>query len=372
MVEVLVFLVIALVMIGGVYQLMIGQTRLWQKQSALEDVRSSLRAAATLLSFELRQASPAYGDIYFIEPDSFAVRSPQGSGIICGKHGTQPRLGLRWTWGDFFATSDDSAMVFVSGNLWLAGSMDEAWLGGDGATLCAWGTGSVAPDVVAAVSVQGRPPDKADGDLLITPRGDVLPGGTFQFTVSHADLSCSDFDGRAQVKIDGKGNLYNGTLSGCTFTIDIPGDVDELKIDVTLKKDDYAELDEDVTAKYEWKNIRENTRGAFIDGIRVGAPFRAYRRSQYGIFQQGGRWWLGRRVGAGDYEVLTGPLRPPSDSGLVFRYYDQAGNPTASASRVRTVEILLRAESLKVARRGGSQDPAVQQDSIRVFTAIRG
>ena len=92
--ELLIFLVVALVVITGVYQLLIGQNRLYIKQRELQDVRATLRASANLLAFEFRQASPALGDLYFITPDSFAVRSLRGSGTICGLLSSQPRFGL--------------------------------------------------------------------------------------------------------------------------------------------------------------------------------------------------------------------------------------------------------------------------------------
>ncbi len=81
-------------------------------------------------------------------------------------------------------------------------------------------------------------------------------------------------------------------------------------------------------------------------GVEVGAPVRAFRRVEYGAFQQDGRWWLGRKVGgAGSFELVTGPLRPPADSGLVFHYYDSTGAETANPLLVHRVEIELRSQS---------------------------
>ena len=46
--------------------------------------------------------------------------------------------------------------------------------------------------------------------------------------------------------------------------------------------------------------------------IKVGAPFRNFRRVEYAEYQQNSRWWLGRKVGAAaSYEKLTGPLLAP-------------------------------------------------------------
>jgi type II secretory pathway pseudopilin PulG len=123
-VELLVYFVIAVVVIAAVYQLLMGQNRLYIKQRELQDVRGSLRAAGNLLAFELRQASAANGDLYSIDTDSFAVRSIQGTGILCGEHTNLARYGLWGTSGEFFETSDDSALVFAAGE---PGSGDDVW-----------------------------------------------------------------------------------------------------------------------------------------------------------------------------------------------------------------------------------------------------
>ena len=87
----------------------------------------------------------------------------------------------------------------------------------------------------------------------------------------------------------------------------------------------------------------------------VGSVLRAYRRTEYGLYQGGGRWWLGRRVGASNtWERLAGPLRAPADSGLVFTYRDATGAITNNPTQVHTVDILLRGESESRPARPGS------------------
>ena len=59
--------------------------------------------------------------------------------------------------------------------------------------------------------------------------------------------------------------------------------------------------------------------------IKIGAPFRSFRRVQYAEYQLNNRWWLGRKIGAAaSYEQLTGPLVAPAN-GLTFTYYDTLG-----------------------------------------------
>jgi len=54
LVELLVYLVIAVVLVASVYQVLIGQNRLYSKQQGLQDVRATLRSTASFLAWELR------------------------------------------------------------------------------------------------------------------------------------------------------------------------------------------------------------------------------------------------------------------------------------------------------------------------------
>lgn len=105
-------------------------------------------------------------------------------------------------------------------------------------------------------------------------------------------------------------------------------------------------------------------------GMRIGSGIRAFRRIQYGIFQQDGRWWLGRKLAsAGSYDILTGPLSSPADSGLVFHYYDNAGAETADPTQVVRVELVLQAESYALARVGSGT--TLPKDSVAIMMFLR-
>ena len=123
-IELLVYLVIALVLMTAIYNLLIGQNRLYMKQRELQDVRTSVRAAANLLAFEFRQASASAGDLDSISTYDIVLRSLQGSGVVCAMHDSVPRLGLYATGGDFEATAEDSAMVFEANG---SGTEDDTW-----------------------------------------------------------------------------------------------------------------------------------------------------------------------------------------------------------------------------------------------------
>jgi prepilin-type N-terminal cleavage/methylation domain-containing protein len=100
-------------------------------------------------------------------------------------------------------------------------------------------------------------------------------------------------------------------------------------------------------------------------GIKVGAPARTFRRVEYGTFQWRGHWWAGRRVVAGAWEPLAGPLA--DSAGLGFAYFDGAGAATTNPAQVRAVELLLRAES--AGRTGPGR--ARKVDSLRVKVNLR-
>lgn len=105
-------------------------------------------------------------------------------------------------------------------------------------------------------------------------------------------------------------------------------------------------------------------------GIAVGSDMIMFRRTQYGIFQQGGRWWLGRRLmSAGSYDRLTGPFMSPADSGVVFHYLNAANAETTDSSQVARVEIVLRAQSYRRVRTGAGV--AERRDSTAFAVAIR-
>jgi len=87
---------------------------------------------------------------------------------------------------------------------------------------------------------------------------------------------------------------------------------------------------------------RLNLSGGSIAGIRPGAPIRSFRRLTYGIQQIGGRWVLARRDPVQGTDALVGPLAPPSDSGLAFRYFDANGNPTTNPAAVARIWIMVK------------------------------
>jgi hypothetical protein len=103
--------------------------------------------------------------------------------------------------------------------------------------------------------------------------------------------------------------------------------------------------------------------------IKIGAPFRSFRRIQYAEYQLNNRWWLGRKIGAAtSYEQLTGPLVAPAN-GLTFTYYDTLGAVTANPSAVGSIAFTLRTESFRNTYVGTTF--VYQRDSLTTKVALR-
>ena len=121
--------------------------------------------------------------------------------------------------------------------------------------------------------------------------------------------------------------------------------------------------------------------------IPIGAPIRFYRRVRYSLYQAtDGQWYLGYR----DFvpgrspqwtavQPVAGPLMPYAASGatgLRFTYRDSLGTALTSiadAARVRSIEIVARAQSATVIRSSGSTRSSSGHyvDSLRTVVALR-
>ncbi len=265
-IELLVYIVLALLVLGAVFNVFMSQSRQHGLHLETMDARQTLRGAAALLTTEMRGLSVSRGDLYAIAPQSISLRSVQGLGVICGKHATQPRYGMWHVSGTFQATADDSALMYSpSADAWSSVKIAQVWdPTGGGVSTCAW------------------------------------PGGVSTDTVPE-------------------------------IVVSVPSD----------------------TA-----------------GVTVGSPMRAFRSTEFGMLQQDGRWWLGRKVsGAASYDLVTGPLRAPADSGLALHYYDAAGVETADPTQVTRIEIVLRSESFGKAR--STQGITTRLDSVTVVAFLR-
>lgn len=105
-------------------------------------------------------------------------------------------------------------------------------------------------------------------------------------------------------------------------------------------------------------------------GVSVGGSVLAFRPVEYGLHEDAGRWWLGRREGsAASWDLLAGPLLSPDDGGLELNYIDTAGTPAATLGDIAAVKIVVRAESFAEAR--SKQGHAYVRDSVAMRIVVR-
>ena len=154
LIEIMISLVVGLLVLGGVYQLMITQGRGFGKQREVIDVRETSRDATGLLAWDLRHAASGQSPLIVMGANTVTLRSPQGLGVICGKHATLARYAVWKTAGTIQATADDSALVYqVGANSWKA--LRIASVGTPaamGVAACAW-PGARVPDMVIELTV---------------------------------------------------------------------------------------------------------------------------------------------------------------------------------------------------------------------------
>ena len=155
LIELMIYVVLSFTLLGAIYKLLIVEQRIYGKQRELLDVRESVRAAAALLSWELRHSTVAGSNLLVLGANSVTLKSVQGVGIVCAKHATLPQYALWRSSGDFSATTDDSARVYaLTTNSWPAKGLRVNSVGTPaalGVSTCAW-PGARTPDIAVGLS----------------------------------------------------------------------------------------------------------------------------------------------------------------------------------------------------------------------------
>ena len=181
-------------------------------------------------------------------------------------------------------------------------------------------------------------------------------------------IVCAKADTLPVYGIDGRtGQIF--TTANDSAMVYLPGLEDWVELDLTDQFDPISSL----VPFCDWGNGSSFRPDLVVEmagdttGIQVGTPWTAFRRVEFGIYQDGGRWWLGRKVGsAASYEKLTGPLVSPADGGLVLTYLDDTGNTTTDPTKVSQVQIEIRSEST------GFDRGEARRDSIQFTVWLRG
>ena len=159
-VELLIVAVIGIMMVMGVYQILITQSRVLSMQQEQIDAGESVRGGTALLAWELKALAASGGDLYVIDPDSIVIRSVKATGVICSwaEASGESRYGLRQTSGTFSGVTNDSALVYsVAGSTWGAYNVSAAWNGSAAWTqnpVCFWGDSTTsAPRPEASIQL---------------------------------------------------------------------------------------------------------------------------------------------------------------------------------------------------------------------------
>ena len=280
-VAVVIALTLGLVLTGGLFSLLVSQWHSYRLQREQSDSSTTVRGAAVLLNWELRQVSAGSGDIYAMGANSVTIRATTAGGVVCsykdvGGANDKRRLGIYGITGALPDTMTADSAVVYRGVLdsWEAYEVTKIWQKTDswGAPVtpkCFWGDSSISmPRPQAAAEV-----------------------------------------------IDPSNN---------------------------------------------------------VDQLEVGAGIQFFQRVEYGLFQQDGRWWLGRRIaGASTWELITGPMRSASDGGLVFTYLDADGNVTAAPADVARIQVNLRSESVGGLPKWGQGINRSVRDSVSTTVFLR-
>jgi hypothetical protein len=93
-----------------------------------------------------------------------------------------------------------------------------------------------------------------------------------------------------------------------------------------------------------------------LSEVPIGAPVRVFRRARYWLEPHDGQWYVRTDALSGTPTVVGGPLAPTDSTGasvLRFRYLDALGNPVASLTEIRRIEIDVSAIGSVPTERGG-------------------
>lgn len=252
LVELLVVAVVAIIILAGVVRVLVSTQQVYRAQTARMESQQIVRAGMGILFGELREVSPAGGDLVDMQPNQVRIRAMRAVGYACQvTYGGNPSV-TTTRLGSWFR-GGDSIFVYADGD--PDRMDDDVWLRG----------------VTSAVDTTAACPDGSPGQRL--------------------------------------------TLAG-------------------------------------W--------GATVNPVLPGAMVRSFEHVTYGLYQQtSGEWALGVGSGPGTFQPLVGPLLAETGGPPLFRYLNAAGNPTATATQVRQVEVTLR-----TAMRARGPGGAVIGDSI--------
>lgn len=110
---------------------------------------------------------------------------------------------------------------------------------------------------------------------------------------------------------------------------------------------------------------------SLLGRMERGALVRSYEVLTYGPYEYDDEWVLGRRSAEGAVVPLVGPILPPEDGGIVFRYFDRDGNELTPSTETQRAAVNRIDITIRGVGRGGlnNQDHV---DSLSTTVYLRG
>lgn len=153
----LVVVVLGSVIVLGLYRVLTAQQRAYRHQSQVAALHDALRVGTAILAADLREAASNGGDLAALGPDTLAVRSPVGFGVVCVVDTLNRRLGLVDLKGRVTAGVGDSVLVYRPAG-WIVRSVLEVDPTGYPALACSYVAGPTLQRTVRlSASVGGVP-----------------------------------------------------------------------------------------------------------------------------------------------------------------------------------------------------------------------
>ena len=125
-IEMLFVVVIGTMVVGGVYQVLVANQRIYTAQNAQIESQQTVRAGVDILSGELRELSRNGGDILGAGSDSVSVRAMRRFGLVCAVNLATGAIDVRKV-GSWFDVGD-SVVVFAENR--AATATDDRWITG--------------------------------------------------------------------------------------------------------------------------------------------------------------------------------------------------------------------------------------------------
>lgn len=127
LVELLVAIVVASVVMGGVFAVLVSNQRIYAVQGERILGQQTVRAGAEILATELREISISEGDLLVMNETEVSFRAGRAFAVVCDVLGTSPLSVVAWVGAGRFVQGDS---VFVFSDADPNTSTDDLWLTG--------------------------------------------------------------------------------------------------------------------------------------------------------------------------------------------------------------------------------------------------